>query len=241
MRTFQSTAIVFLGLLFAHPIPRLHAQIDPNEFVSSVAVAAALNSTNTEIADLDNKKRQLTDLLRSLGGKKNTKGKGLLQRAKEDLSELKVFRRSFSKLEDKILKKELLGQPVGKLRKQFIKLVVRFNRQAGKSDRTLERIAVFVVANTVVPANFRGSWDTNFGRISFAQFDDNFVTGNYSYNGGGIARGTVNGSVLRGTYIANNGGEGTFKIVMAEDGKSWAGSYRSNNGNTGGAWRATKS
>jgi PAN domain len=73
------------------------------------------------------------------------------------------------------------------------------------------------------PGNFAGRWDVIlWGTVIVAQ-DGNSVSGTYSKDGGGTLTGTVEGSMLRGQSVHNDGRRCVFQTNLAPDGMSFKG------------------
>ena len=223
---------LFLCSTFAHA----------GSFDTSAVAASHVTRISAYLSELKTEKKSLVALIKSksIKGKKLYKALNMESDAALYLSDLKKLRRKFSKLQDKILGQELLGEVSENAKTKLNRLSNKYGMLEVEVVKLRDKISLFVAYNTVVPSNFQGTWNTNFGKIVFAQFSDNFVTGTYYYNGGGIAKGKVKGPILKGTYTGNNGETGTFKIEMIEEGKSWIGSYKNSDGTIKGAWVATK-
>lgn len=73
------------------------------------------------------------------------------------------------------------------------------------------------------PGNFAGRWDVIlYGVVIFTQ-DGDRVSGTYTHSGGGTLTGTVQGSMLRGQTLHNDGRRCEFLTELAPDGRSFKG------------------
>jgi len=79
-------------------------------------------------------------------------------------------------------------------------------------------------------ATWDGVWDTNQGKMQLEQ-SENRVTG--TYGSSGKIEGTVNGSVLKGTYQWTSK-TGVYELTMSADGASFAGKWSRSGAN--GKW-----
>jgi len=86
------------------------------------------------------------------------------------------------------------------------------------------------VSGDVFGATWDGTWDTNQGKMQLEQ-SGNRVTG--TYGSSGKVEGTVNGSVLKGTYQWTSK-TGVFELTMSADGSSFAGEWSRSGAN--GKW-----
>lgn len=89
-------------------------------------------------------------------------------------------------------------------------------------------------------AQISGSWDTNYGVITFSQ-TGNVVTGSYTGNDPGKLTGTLSGMTLYFKWIGENGAHGKGVFVFADDGGSFEGSWGYNDSdNDGGEWNGSR-
>lgn len=106
---------------------------------------------------------------------------------------------------------------------------------SGKAGTTIKN----AIATIPLPANFTGSWESNFGVIIMTQTGTT-VSGTYSHDVGSLT-GTVTGNVLKGTWVESDD-KGTFTFTLSADGKSFKGSWKETEPDPGqgGGWDGKK-
>ena len=111
-------------------------------------------------------------------------------------------------------------------------------------------IAVMFLCTSAVLAqgcDWTGTWNTGWTGDSNAknvrmelQQNGDQVTGIYYHDDGRIRDATVNGNILSGTWVQNNG-SGGFVFRMEDDCKSFSGSWTSDTeGDPGGDWNGDR-
>ncbi len=86
--------------------------------------------------------------------------------------------------------------------------------------------AALLVASAPAVADdpsFEGTWSTTFGDVVMTQ-EGRTVEGRYEQPRGSTLSGEIEGRVLKGTWRQSDG-NGTFEFELAEDGRSFEGSY----------------
>jgi len=87
--------------------------------------------------------------------------------------------------------------------------------------------------------DFSGVWQTTFGLMRLMQKDD-AVTGCYSYSGQSEISGKVKDGVLQYTYTETTGDKGGGEFKLGEDGATFAGTWKTTDGQQGGASEGTR-
>ncbi len=222
-------------------IPLSSAAAKP-ELYSSTFLSAHASAVSLEIGALTQSKSRVTKIIRAkqIGRKKRSRARELVGKADTTLKKLSRLRRKFGSVAADVSGRELLGKrPTKKQLKRGRRSIRDWGNFYSKSEQLRLNLNDFAANNPVVPtAQFRGSWNTNFGRIVFTQDSNNVVGGTYFYNGGGVVSGKVKGNVLSGSYRGED--SGTFSVTMNSSNTAWSGSYRNNAGTVSGGWSARR-
>lgn len=95
------------------------------------------------------------------------------------------------------------------------------------------QLAVAAVDDAPAPppraAAFAGLWQTTYGRMRIAVTGEE-AAGSYDYGSGGTVRGALEGDTFTFAYTEPEGIAGTGEFHLAEDGQSFAGTWRRTSG-----------
>ncbi|MCB0331537.1 MAG: hypothetical protein KDD70_17820 [Bdellovibrionales bacterium] len=111
--------------------------------------------------------------------------------------------------------------------------IIRIQTQITKFETELSEAIKDEERQAERRGNFGGTWMTNFGETTLAQFDDGTLSGTWTYGGGGTLSGQVFGLNASGTWRTSES-SGKFSIVLYQkDGKVF-------DGYCGEAWTGTR-